>query len=329
MFCWQSRPQTLRIYSDADWAGCKATRRSTTGSCVTLGKHSIKGWSKTQSLVALSSGESELYATLKASAETLGMLSIMKDLGWSMSGEIWGDASAALGIIHRRGLGKTRHIDTGLLWVQQTAAEKRLSFHKVLGKVNPADLYTKYMDEATTSKHTKALAHEFAAGRAEEAPKLHLLEPLVHEEHADVLIVSNAMNNNKGLSKYSRERLSYGGMLALLGLNATGWNAEFKQDTMEPNTECEGRTAATTTTYTRQRVLWGSKWRARLDHPRGSTLTFQHNTSVSCGTCLKHGETMHPRGRHLKEGMIPLSRGTYTELAREQQPPQQPPQHYH
>ena len=71
-------------------------------------RHSIKSWSKTQASVAVSSGESELYATLKAAAETLGMLSIMKDLGWNISGEIWRDASAALGTINRRGLGNTR-----------------------------------------------------------------------------------------------------------------------------------------------------------------------------------------------------------------------------
>ena len=82
-----------------------------------MGSHVIKSWSKTQSLIALSSAESEFYAILKASAETLGVLSMMKDLGYTLQGEIWGDASAALGIINRHGLGKTRHIEISLLWV--------------------------------------------------------------------------------------------------------------------------------------------------------------------------------------------------------------------
>ena len=80
-----------------------------------MGTHTLKGWSKTQALIALSSGESELYAALKASAETLGMVAVLKDLGYNISGEVWDDAGAALGIIKRRGLGKTRHIDIGLL----------------------------------------------------------------------------------------------------------------------------------------------------------------------------------------------------------------------
>ena len=46
----------------------------------------MKGWSKTQTLVALSSGESEFYAALKAAAETLGVMSMMEDLGYKVKG---------------------------------------------------------------------------------------------------------------------------------------------------------------------------------------------------------------------------------------------------
>ena len=82
-----------------------------------LGSHLLKSWSKTQSLIALSSGESEFYGALKAAAEGLGMISILKDYGVKIRGQVPGDASAALGIINRQGLGRTRHIDTGLLWI--------------------------------------------------------------------------------------------------------------------------------------------------------------------------------------------------------------------
>ena len=66
-----------------------------------VGKHMIKGWSKTQFLFALSSGESEFYAALKASAEGLGIKAVAADLGLKLDGEIWGDASAAFGITKR------------------------------------------------------------------------------------------------------------------------------------------------------------------------------------------------------------------------------------
>ena len=118
-----------------------------------------------------SSGESELYATLKAASEGLGMLSIARDIGIHLAGEVWGDAAAALGIINRKGLDKTRHIDTGFLWVQQVAAEKRLKFGKVLGRDNPADLYTKYLDWETIRRHCNRMSSEFDEGRAESAPQ--------------------------------------------------------------------------------------------------------------------------------------------------------------
>ena len=123
-FRWQRPTDTLSIYTDANWAGDKSDRKSTSGGCIMIGRHLLKGWAKTQTLVALSSGESELYATLRAASEGLGIQSVAKDLGIDLRGEVWGDASAALGIIKRRGLGKTRHSDTGYLWIQQTAAEK-------------------------------------------------------------------------------------------------------------------------------------------------------------------------------------------------------------
>ena len=123
----------------------------------------------------MSSAESELYVAAKASAETLGIISMLKDFGYETRGEAWGDASAALGIIHRNGVGKTRHIDTSLLWVQQTAASQRLKYFKVLGKDDLADLYAKYFDREMINHHVDTLNYYFTQGRADEAPKFHLI----------------------------------------------------------------------------------------------------------------------------------------------------------
>merc|ERR1711884_964058 len=86
------------------------------------------------------------------------------------------------GIIKRRGLGKTRHIDTGYLWIQQTAAEKRLKFGKVLGRDNPADMYTKYLDWDTIRRHSERVSADFVDGRASTAPELHTLRALWESE---------------------------------------------------------------------------------------------------------------------------------------------------
>ena len=78
-FIWQSTPKGGTTYTGADWAGCRETRKSITGGVIKMGEHTIESWSKTQALIALSSGEFEFYATLKASAETLGIIPMLND----------------------------------------------------------------------------------------------------------------------------------------------------------------------------------------------------------------------------------------------------------
>ena len=63
-------PCQLETFSDTDWAGCRRTRRSTTGGYTVAGSHLIKTWRKTQAVVVLSSAEAELYALVRASADT-------------------------------------------------------------------------------------------------------------------------------------------------------------------------------------------------------------------------------------------------------------------
>ena len=42
---------------DSDWAGCRRTRRSTSGGCIHRGQHMLEAWSKTHAAVPLSSAE--------------------------------------------------------------------------------------------------------------------------------------------------------------------------------------------------------------------------------------------------------------------------------
>ena len=162
VFEWQQTQSEVKAYSDADCAGNNESRKFTSGGCLTIGSHLINGCSKTQTLIALSSGESEFYATLRIAAEILGLMPMAKDFGYTLHGRVWGDASAALGAIHRKGLGTTRHIDTSYLWIQQVAAQCRFDFAKVLGKEGPADLYTKHLDVAATDKHVSKLTCRYA-----------------------------------------------------------------------------------------------------------------------------------------------------------------------
>ena len=117
-YAYQGTTGEVTCSTDSDWAGGKRTRRSTSGGCMLWGSHPIKMWSRTQALVSLSSAEAELYAAIKACSETLGFLSLLKDYQIHASGKVMSDANAALGIIKRQGLGRTRHIHTSYLWIQ-------------------------------------------------------------------------------------------------------------------------------------------------------------------------------------------------------------------
>ena len=65
---YQEHPGCLQAYTDSDLAGCRETRKSTSGGCVMYGSHYLKGWSKTQATRALSSAEAELYNIVKTAA---------------------------------------------------------------------------------------------------------------------------------------------------------------------------------------------------------------------------------------------------------------------
>ena len=82
---------------------------------------------------------------------------------------VYTDASTAIGITQRRGIGKTRHIDVGLLWIQQNAKNGEVDISKVDGKLNPADMFTKAVPAEVAWRHMGAMGFESREGRAEEA----------------------------------------------------------------------------------------------------------------------------------------------------------------
>ena len=74
------------------------------------GTHLIKSYSKSQQVVALPSGEAELYVAVKASSEAVRLCSLAKDFRLNLGARVFADTTAALGIITRRGLGRIRHL---------------------------------------------------------------------------------------------------------------------------------------------------------------------------------------------------------------------------
>ena len=117
-FVEQDRHPVLKMSADSDWAGDPLTRKSVSCCHAMLGRHLIKSYVGSQSAPASSSGEAEFVAQVKSVSIALGIQSLAEDLGAEVSLELGAHSSAAKGVLGRLGLGKIRHLETGLLWIQ-------------------------------------------------------------------------------------------------------------------------------------------------------------------------------------------------------------------
>ncbi|GJX75879.1 ribonuclease H-like domain-containing protein [Tanacetum coccineum] len=76
----RSSTSQLTAYFDADWAGCPATRRSTSGYCVFLGANIMSWSSKRQETLSRSSAEAEYRGVANAVAETSWVRNLLREL---------------------------------------------------------------------------------------------------------------------------------------------------------------------------------------------------------------------------------------------------------
>ena len=170
LYQYQSRPSELTIWTDTDYAGCKRTRKSTSGGVVMWGKHLIKSWSSTQSVIALSSGEAEYYGIVKGASVGLGLQSVLKDFDVEVDLTIKSDATAAIAIASRRGLGKVRHIEVCQLWLQEKVRNGDVKVVKVGTHENVADALAKYVSRESMCMHLQQTKQDALLGRHSLAP---------------------------------------------------------------------------------------------------------------------------------------------------------------
>ena len=167
---WQAMPTQITIQVGTDIAGCKETRRSTSGGVAMLGGCLIKHWNKTQSTLSLSSGESELHGIAYGCSQGLGIQSLLKDAGWVLPLHMFSDATAAIGIARRKGLGKIRHLDCTDLWIQDQIRSKKIMLDKVAGTENMSDVLTKCVERNLMDAALARMGLEPRSGRPACAP---------------------------------------------------------------------------------------------------------------------------------------------------------------
>ena len=84
-----------------------------------------------------------MFGVVRGSTEGLGLITLCGDLGAAVKIRVHLDASAAKGMFEREGIGKVRHVEVDVLWIQEQQVRARLPLIKVDGSSNPADLMLK------------------------------------------------------------------------------------------------------------------------------------------------------------------------------------------
>jgi hypothetical protein len=84
---WYPKGSTFDLigYSDADWAGCKIDRKSTSETCQFLGRSLVPWASKKQNSVALCTAEAEYIAAGHCCAQLLWMRQTLRDYGYKLT----------------------------------------------------------------------------------------------------------------------------------------------------------------------------------------------------------------------------------------------------
>ena len=97
-----------------------------------------------------------------------------------------------MGMARRLGVGKVRHLDTALLWVQGHIRSGEVTLEKVLGSENPSDCLTKFVSSADMISHLKRMSLIFEDGRASSAPQLTASISQAVREHQKIVALPQA-----------------------------------------------------------------------------------------------------------------------------------------
>ena len=112
-------------------------------------------------------GESEYYALVKTAALALGVRSLFEDLGIVMGVETRSDSTAAKSLSSRLGVGRTKHMQSRWLWLQEKVQDEELTVQKEATAKNVSDILTKPCGRPTLDKHLEQLGVIFKKVQAE------------------------------------------------------------------------------------------------------------------------------------------------------------------
>jgi hypothetical protein len=137
---------TPTAYVDADYGGCRDSRRSTSGYVFTMAGGVVSWSSKRQAAVATSTVEAEYVAMSRCAQQMVWMHSWLRevDIDYSLPGLMKGDNRGAISLTkNTRDHGKVKHIDIRHHYIRDLLKSGDISIEYVTSADNLVDLFTK------------------------------------------------------------------------------------------------------------------------------------------------------------------------------------------
>ncbi|GKC85087.1 ribonuclease H-like domain-containing protein [Tanacetum coccineum] len=146
-----SSTTSLIAYSDADWAGCPTTRRSTSGYCVFLGNNLLYWSSKCQPTLSRSDAEAEYRGVANDVAETCWLRNLLHELHTLVSSTTLVYCNNVSTVYlscnpvqHQR----TKHIEIDIHFVRDLVVVGQVGVLHVTSRYQYADIFTKGLPSA-------------------------------------------------------------------------------------------------------------------------------------------------------------------------------------
>jgi hypothetical protein len=148
-------------FSDADWAGDKGTRKSTSGYVFMLNGGPVSWASKRQSSVALSSCEAEYYALTQAGKEAVWINQLLTEITGENQGPltILCDNQAAIASTENpRFHGRMKHVEIHHHFIRELVKDKKITVTWIDTDNMVADGLTKTLDRTKFGRFLKLLS---------------------------------------------------------------------------------------------------------------------------------------------------------------------------
>jgi hypothetical protein len=138
-------PSAFHGFCDADWAGCKDDRRSTSGFAIYMGANLLSWSAKKQATVSHSTAEVEYHALASTTAKLMWFMNLLKSIGYCLPPpKLYCDNISAITmaknpVFHHR----TKHIEIDVHFLRKRVASGALLLEHIAGTAQLADILTK------------------------------------------------------------------------------------------------------------------------------------------------------------------------------------------